>query len=379
MNSEDQIYRSLQNHFNKQPVGFPATKSGAEIRILKRLFTPQEAQLALSVDHRPATAQQVYEKAGLGFSSAADCDAALYKMSIKGGIDLHEEGGVRSYSTMPFVVGIYERQINNLTPEFLADIDAFIRTPQYGREFLAVAPPQMRTIPINKSITPVHHVAQYDQIRDIIRASDGPFVINACICRRAMELRKKPCKKTNRIETCFSMEDMAEMAIRKGAGRKIDKEEALIIMDRNEDDGLVLQPANAQRPNFVCACCGCCCGMLRYQKMLPRPLDFWASNFQACVDAAACAGCGACVKRCQVGAIKLDRPKGKAIINFQRCIGCGVCVPTCPKKSLSLQEKTPLIVPPETPEKLYEQIFANKKNGLQKFLMLIKLALKRKQ
>jgi Na+-translocating ferredoxin:NAD+ oxidoreductase subunit B len=379
MSSEDQAYRTLQIHFNKQPVGFPATKSGAEIRILKRLFTPQEARLALFLDHRPATARQMQERGETGFSSAAELDQALKATAMKGGIDMREMSGERYYSTMPFIVGMYERQLSVLSPEFLADVDAFFKSFEYGREFMAADPPQMRTIPINRSITPIHHVAQYDQIRDIIRASAGPFVINQCICRKAMELRKKPCKKTTRLETCFAMEDMAEMAIRKGSGRQIDKEEALLIMDKNEDDGLVLQPANAQRPNFVCACCGCCCGMLGYQKMLPRPLDFWPSNFQTIVNPEACTGCGTCVKRCQVGAVRLDRQKKRATVDTQRCIGCGVCVPTCPKQALSLQEKTPRIIPPETPEELYERIYANKKNGLQKFLMFIKLALKIKQ
>ena len=41
----DKIYRELQKHLDRQPIGFPATKSGVELKILTRLFTPRQ-QLA---------------------------------------------------------------------------------------------------------------------------------------------------------------------------------------------------------------------------------------------------------------------------------------------------------------------------------------------
>jgi hypothetical protein len=100
----------------------------------------------------------------------------------------------------------------------------------------------------------------------------------------------------------------------------------LAILQQNEDDGLVLQPANARQPEFVCSCCGCCCGMLSYQKLLPHPVDFWASTYLAEVSAAACSQCGTCVSRCQVGAVTLAGPSGAATVIPGRCI-CGLCVP----------------------------------------------------
>ncbi|MFX0073807.1 MAG: hypothetical protein ACFE96_00080 [Candidatus Hermodarchaeota archaeon] len=43
---EVDVYRVLQKHLDKMPIGFPATKSGSDIRLLKHLFTPQEAKIA---------------------------------------------------------------------------------------------------------------------------------------------------------------------------------------------------------------------------------------------------------------------------------------------------------------------------------------------
>jgi len=38
--TSESLYRRLQQHLDRMPVGFPATQSGVEIRILQRLFTP---------------------------------------------------------------------------------------------------------------------------------------------------------------------------------------------------------------------------------------------------------------------------------------------------------------------------------------------------
>ena len=41
------IYEKLAKHLDNLPGGFPRTPSGVEIRILRRLFTPDEAKLAV--------------------------------------------------------------------------------------------------------------------------------------------------------------------------------------------------------------------------------------------------------------------------------------------------------------------------------------------
>jgi electron transport complex protein RnfB len=142
-----------------------------------------------------------------------------------------------------------------------------------------------------------------------------------------------------REETCLAFGDMAAMVLRRKHGREVAREEVLAILERNQENGLVLQPANAQKPEFICSCCGCCCGMLSIQKRLPRPSDFWSSSYLAEVSAEACAQCGTCVSRCQVNAVTLSGPAGEAVVNPDRCIGCGLCVPTCPEEAVSLTAK----------------------------------------
>ncbi|MDH4007578.1 MAG: hypothetical protein OEU35_05915, partial [Desulfuromonadales bacterium] len=46
----DQAYQKLAIHLDNLPGGFPATESGVEQRILRRLFTPEEAELAVHLE-----------------------------------------------------------------------------------------------------------------------------------------------------------------------------------------------------------------------------------------------------------------------------------------------------------------------------------------
>ena len=47
---ENQLYEELRKSIDKMPIGMPATESGVELRILKRLFTPQEAEISLNLN-----------------------------------------------------------------------------------------------------------------------------------------------------------------------------------------------------------------------------------------------------------------------------------------------------------------------------------------
>jgi len=378
MNSDNAIFRLLQRHLDNQAVGFPAAWSGADIRLLKRLFSSDEAKLALHLTYKPEPTETIIERAAPRFS-AEQAKVLLEAMLQKGAIGWKEKNGTAHWCVLPLVIGMYEFQDGDPSPEFLDDARAYFKTLGFGRSFLAVEPSQMRTIPIPLSITVEHPVATYDQIRTIVRDSPGPFVVIPCICRRSKAMKNNPCAKTSREETCLAFGDMAKMVLRRKHCREVTREVVLTILEQNEEDGLVLQPANTRQPDFVCSCCGCCCGMLSYQKFLPHPVDFWSSNYYAEVSAEACSQCGTCVSRCQVSAVTLTGPSGEAKIDLSRCIGCGLCVPTCPSKAIRLKKKDPETVPPANEEDLYDEVMANKKGALGQFRTLLKVALRMKQ
>lgn len=149
---------------------------------------------------------------------------------------------------------------------------------------------------------------------------------------------------TNRLEICLGFDDFGAMYLRNGLGCVISKEEALEHLDACEKKGLIIQPTNEKKPEAICLCCGCCCGLIEIMNSLPRPADFVASNFYAALDAASCNGCGKCLRRCQMNAFTLKDKK--AILNTGRCIGCGLCVTTCKTGSLTMIKKETETIPP---------------------------------
>jgi ferredoxin len=108
-------------------------------------------------------------------------------------------------------------------------------------------------------------------------------------------------------------------------------------------------------------------------KSLPKPVDFWASNFYAVIDSDLCNGCGICEKRCQVRAVRVSEKRQLASIDLNRCLGCGVCVPACPANAISLQKKAAEVKPPQTREELYDIIMSHKKGTLGKLKVTGKL------
>ena len=363
MPNEDEVYHELQQHLDNQAIAFPAAQSGAEIRLLKQLFTPDEARLAMHLSYKLRSVKQIYDTVKDSGKSLKAIDNMLEKMMGNGLIELHEREGTRYFSNLPLIVGIYERQVKSITPELHKYFEAYMYDLNFLQPFIDTGLPQMRTIPVEKSIHFDRHVTTYDHLTAIVTETNGPFAIHECICRKTAGLKGNSCKKTSRIETCMSLDNWARIAIRTGAGREISKTEALEIIRQNEADGLVLQPSNTQKVEYICSCCGCCCGMLGLQKMLPRPVDYWSTTYYATINSENCNACGLCEERCQVNALKSDESLGVYSINLDRCIGCGNCVASCTTGAISLISKEKAKVPPLDLEHLYDTILAKRKRN----------------
>ena len=373
MKKNNPIYVRLQKHLDNQAVGFPATRSGIEIKILKHIFTPEEAEIACCLSYKFEPLETIIRRAGHLVDSAEELEKRFDRIQQKGGIESKIKHGKMHYCNSPLVVGMYELQQNRLTPEFIEDFNDYTSNKNFGLAFLSTKLPQMRTIPVSKSIHPQHNVSTFDEVMTLLQQAEEPFVIIECICRKKKSIEGNSCKVTDRKETCLAIGDMARMALISGIGRKITRDDATSIIAQNQKQGLVLQPSNTQKAEFICSCCGCCCGMLRTHQNLPKPMEFWASNFYAAVDRVTCEGCGACVKRCQVGAVSVAGKKQPAVVNRDRCIGCGVCVPACPAQSITLVKKPAEVRPPQTREDLHEIIAAGKKGRLGKLKLTGKL------
>ena len=375
MNPRDKIYIDLQQHLDRQAVGFPASKSRAELRILRHIFTPEEAEIATYLDYRHEPLEVIYPRVRHLVETPEKLKAVLDGLLRKGGLEAREKGGRTCYANTPLVVGMYELQVDRLTPEFISDFKAYTSDWRFGLEFLATELPQMRTIPISKSIQPQHQVARCDEAATLLEQTEGPFVVLDCICRKKKRMAGETCRLTDRRETCLGMGPIAQTVLKGGMGREIRRDEALAIIEANQKEGLILQPSNTERADFICSCCGCCCGILQMHHSLPRPVDFWATNFYARVDPASCNGCGLCSRRCQAQAMAVHLSEQPARVDLNRCLGCGHCIAVCPQEAIVLQKKPVELHPPETREALFRILKSNRKGGLGKAKLAGKLVL----
>lgn len=362
--TEEGLYRKLQKHFDTFPVGYPSTKSGVEIRILKRLFTPEEAKIALNLkfshsfeDFEPL--DNIHERLkSLGFPYTRDeLEDLLDNMAKKGAIKTLKKNNQKTYSASLFIIGMFEYQVNKITKEFAED------TIQYMDEVLVedmgrTLPLQMRTIPVGVSVDHNVEVANFDNVMKIIESVEEPIGVQNCICRQAMLALGKPCKATSRLETCMGFGPPAQMYIDLGWAREINKEEAIEILKKNEEEGLIFQPSNSQKPEFICSCCGCCCEAIRGIKHFPNPGGIISTNYYAQIDPDLCTGCGTCIERCHMEAITLTDDISS--IKKEQCIGCGNCVYTCPSEAIEFLKKEQQFSPPLTMTEYYDKNLATR-------------------
>jgi NAD-dependent dihydropyrimidine dehydrogenase PreA subunit len=324
------IYERLAQHLDNLPAGYPRTDSGIELRILRRLFAPQEAELALHLTLLAEPARVIARRSKIPTEEAA---RRLREMERKGLIyAYHREGRDPEYMAAHWVIGIYEFQVNRMDQGFVQD--ALEYDPTWFDQSAWGKAPQLRTVPVGESIDAQLEVMPYEQAETLVRAHDR-FAVAPCVCRREKQMAGKGCGKT--VELCLMMGEFAAYYLHNDLGRPVDQEEALTLLAQAEEEGLVLQPSNTKSSANICACCGCCCGILTNVKRFPKPAKLVASAFLAAVDPESCVGCGTCEGRCQMKAIHLD--DGKAVLDLDRCIGCGLCVTTCPAGSLSLLRK----------------------------------------
>ena len=172
--------------------------------------------------------------------------------------------------------------------------------------------------------------------------------VAVCYCRHKAQHLGTACEYP--LETCMSLGGGADWVIRHGFGRQIERTEGLELLSAPREAGLVHIADNVREEiTYLCSCCACCCGELhsaQKDRSIVAP-----SGFQPATSAAACTGCGRCVRACPVQAISLvardphvpageERSKRlRSRVDYDRCLGCGVCVGTCRHDALEMERR----------------------------------------
>ncbi len=350
------MYHQLSQHLARHPAGFPSTPSGLEIDILKKLFTKEEAEIALHLTLHLQTIDQLSEKTGIAKDELAKI---LARMADKGLIFERKKNDQLRYALVAFVPGIYEFQVQNLDEQLAHAFEHLY--PELVKEIAGAKTPWMRVLPAEQSISGTE-VIPYQKASEMVSQVQN-IAITDCICRKEQKLVGKGCARPL-DSICMYFGTWGEFAIDKGIGRKATLQDALKVLERGENAGLVHLGLNVME-NMVgmCQCCPCCCGVMRALTQFNMPTALAKSDYYSVVDIELCNGCESCVAACPVNAISMNKKDEKAVVNIADCIGCGLCTMECAPGAISLaaKKKEDIILPPHDGLEMWRAIAEEKK------------------
>lgn len=356
--------------------GTPLPVNDTLVRILKYFIMEDEVDfIAAFSDQKSQTMEQLKLSSRLPEAAILEKVNALSKRGVI--FNQPNSKGVAVYRLLPLInVGTFEynfmgkvemtdrnREISALFESLFDDLRSSLqRDYDVMVPLLLKDPPLDRTVPvlrngpndtrvkivINQDLgLGVERVVPTQEVEALIQKFDE-IALGHCFCRHHMDLRGTPCKQTKDRESCFTFGKSARFTSEQGFSRLITKDEAIAVLRKAEEDGLVHK---AYHPNFdtskdetsICNCCKCCCGNLIPNMKAPI---INSTNYLAEVDADTCIGCGTCVEKCPTEAVFLGDDQ-KAHRTEELCFGCGVCAYFCPVDARSLVEGERIVrIPP---------------------------------
>jgi ferredoxin len=344
----EDIYKKLARVLDKIPEGYPETGSGVELKILAKLFTPEQAELACQLDLEPQLAKTIARRIDW---EERQTFVTLKGMTKKGLIEAERGKGGLAFKLIPFVVGFYENQHAQFDEEFAHLVEAYYE--EAFHKMMLVKPPIHRVIPLEEVIPVNIEVMPYERASTYIGEAKS-FGVIPCACRVQKRLIGQGCEHT--VENCLLFSSRPNAFKSRDEVRTITKEEALEILADADEEGLVHSTNNVQKGvTYICNCCTCSCGILRGLTQYGHLNAVGGSDFFAAVDETLCTGCMACIDRCQFKALEVSDDVCK--VDKSRCYGCGLCVSVCPSWALSLKLKTVTEIqpPPESESQWREE------------------------
>ena len=324
----DAIYTKLREFLDQFPIGYPSTASGVEIEILKRLFTPEEAEIAMMLTPMPEEAGQIAARTGLDEAGLA---ARLEDMALNNLVFRVRRQGRTMFASAAFMIGLYEYSVKKIDGE-LAGLYKQYYDEAYQEEMGRSNIPGFKVIPLERHIQSDLTLLPYHKIEADIRSA-RVISVAECVCRKEAGLTGHGCDYP--LETCLSFGVAAEYYIENGIGRCITADEAIDIVKKADQAGLVHAGANAKHLSNICNCCPCCCASMK--GMITKGHDkrkYMNALFEAVMDEELCTACETCLDRCPVKAITMD---DTAKVDRDRCLGCGLCAGVCPTEAITLQ------------------------------------------
>jgi len=320
-------YHALSETLDNIPNGFCTVEDGTHLRVLEWIFTPEEAALASKLKLRSESIKKIAKRVKMPEEQVAKL---LEIMHVKGQIRVETKKKIKRYGLYPFVVGIYEEQLDRMDAEFAQIFEEYVQKTR-GEILFSASPPIQRVIPINRVIKTELEIHPYNIVEEVVKQAKS-WSVRDCICRKQQELIGNRCDYPMSI--CLSFSSRENAYTESARLRPITLDEAIDYLKEAEEAGLIHTTMNvASGHKYICNCCACCCGILKGLNTYEQPNAIAKSEYVITIDEELCTGCGKCIKRCQFSSLQVV---DKICIVDDRCIGCGVCATVCPQDALNL-------------------------------------------
>jgi Pyruvate/2-oxoacid:ferredoxin oxidoreductase delta subunit len=342
----ESVYRQMQQVLEKRGGLYPGKDIPEFYALVEELFTLEEVAVYIAIPKGFHTAADIAKNAG----KDADAVAVLLEaMADKGLCNAGRMGGVSYYSAPMFVPGIFEyqfmrgtetdrdRTLARLIHAYKSSLDAQRGAPEETY-------PLSRVIPVDRAIGAGNTVHTYHQVASYIERY-APISVSTCFCRHEAKLIDENDHCGAPDDVCMQFGMGAQFVIDRNMGREISKKEAMAVLDKAEDAGLVHTAINRQEIDFLCNCCACHCMILKKTLAHPKPGMVLNSGFQPRHHPDLCVACNVCVERCPTKALDMgddDVP----VVDLDKCIGCGVCATGCEVEAITLVERAGVMPPP---------------------------------
>lgn len=353
--SEDRSYHLLQQRLDRNITGAPY--SPVFIKILKLLFSEEEAELARQIPVRPTPLAKLARKLNLAEQQLLE---KISRMAERGLVFDAEHKGQRYIVLAPVVIGFFEfifmrsrddlplAELARLFDEYMMQDDRFAHAVFEGTTQLGRALVQEEALPAGN----YSEVLDWEQATRIIQTA-STAAVSLCACRHKASHLGKACG--NEQLTCLTLNNGAEALIKNGFATRIDQSQALNILENCKRAGLAQIADNVRYGvGYICNCCGCCCGMIQAMKTFTIHTAVVSSNWIMAIDRTSCKACGICARVCPVGAITITEYRANgtvarlAAVAEDICLGCGVCHSSCRLGAITMKARSKRVFTPET-------------------------------